>query len=321
MGSGEDQDRPGCNCPPPGLPPYMATFADLMALLLCFFVLLLSFAEMDVIKFQRLAASLAGAFGVQREVVAEQMPAGTSFIAQEFSPGRPDPTPLMSVMQHTDRLPDLTLETQCEADYRPAAEDQAALVGELQEVMQATRSDAADLAAALQAQIARGEVEVEARGRQIIIRIRERGSFVSGSAYLAREYIAVLSQVRDVLAAKPGTIQVQGHTDNVPINTADFRSNWALSAARAVSVAHELLKDGLLAPQRVQVNGFADTRPLSTNDDAAGRAANRRVEIVVNQGLSDDLEKRLSILRDSVPGVYRDLEARYRFELRPSEIF
>jgi chemotaxis protein MotB len=90
-------DKEECECPPEGLPAYMGTFADLMALLMCFFVLLLSFAEMDAIKFKRLAGSMRMAFGVQRVVEADQIPLGTSIIAQEFSPGRTEPTVINTV--------------------------------------------------------------------------------------------------------------------------------------------------------------------------------------------------------------------------------
>ena len=76
---------------------WLATFADLMSLLMCFFVLLLSFSEMDVLKFKRLAGSMRTAFGVQAVVNANAIPKGTSIIAQEFSPGKPDPTPLREI--------------------------------------------------------------------------------------------------------------------------------------------------------------------------------------------------------------------------------
>ena len=94
-------DNEECECPPEGLPAYMSTFADLMALLMCFFVLLLSFAEMDAIKFKRLAGSMRMAFGVQRVVEADQIPLGTSIIAQEFSPGRTEPTVINTVTQQS----------------------------------------------------------------------------------------------------------------------------------------------------------------------------------------------------------------------------
>ncbi|MEM7561516.1 MAG: flagellar motor protein MotB [Pseudomonadota bacterium] len=86
-----------CNCPPceEGLPPWLATFADMMALLMCFFVLLLSFAEMDVLKYKQVAGALKTAFGVQRIVKATEIPKGTSVIAKQYSPGKPtEVTPL-----------------------------------------------------------------------------------------------------------------------------------------------------------------------------------------------------------------------------------
>lgn len=324
----EEHDDQDCDCPPPGLPAYMGTFADLMALLLCFFVLLLSFSEMDAMKFRRLAGSMAQAFGVQNVVRADQVPMGTSIIAQEFSPGRPEPTPLTKVMQRTDSLPELTLETQCAEQHQTQQGDpesdsgtRAQLMSELRRLVEATQNDAADLARALKAQIARGEVEVETRGRQIIIRIREKGSFASGSARLRDDYIDVLRQVRDVLVTKEGAIEIKGHTDDLPINTPRFRSNWELSAARAASVAHELLSGDRMPPQRVQVSGFADTRPLVPNDGPEGRSRNRRVEVVVRQGLNEDLRQDLSTLRSRDPETFKDLESQYQFELKPSEIF
>ncbi len=84
-----------------GLPSYMATFADLMSLLMCFFVLLLSFAEIDALKFKEVVKSMEKAFGVQREIPAHEIPMGTSIIAQEFSPGEPKPTPLNTIQQQT----------------------------------------------------------------------------------------------------------------------------------------------------------------------------------------------------------------------------
>ena len=85
-------DEQECKCPPPGLPAWMGTFADLMSLLMCFFVLLLSFSEMDVLKFKQIAGSMKFAFGVQNRLEVKDIPKGTSVIAQEFRPGRPEPS-------------------------------------------------------------------------------------------------------------------------------------------------------------------------------------------------------------------------------------
>ncbi len=90
-------------CPPceEGLPAYLGTFADLMSLLMCFFVLLLSFSQMDIEKYKQVAGSMKLAFGVQREIKAEDVPKGTSIVAQEFSPGKPEPTVIKEGRQKT----------------------------------------------------------------------------------------------------------------------------------------------------------------------------------------------------------------------------
>ena len=103
-----------CDCPPcdEGLPPWLATFADLMALLMCFFVLLLSFAEMDVLKYKQVAGALKLAFGVQRDVKATEIPKGTSVIAKQYSPGKPtEVTPLEIMREKT------TDDTKTNLDY------------------------------------------------------------------------------------------------------------------------------------------------------------------------------------------------------------
>jgi chemotaxis protein MotB len=318
----------------------MGTFADLMALLMCFFVLLLSFSEMDAMKFKRLAGSMAQAFGVQQRLEVVDSPKGTSVIAQEFSPGRPEPTPINEIFQSTDDLTELSLKVECQEEYEVEAGTEAqeagaqvrddsasleaaqqALQQQLAEMARKTQEDAAEIARSLAPQIARGEVEVEARGRKIIIRIREQGSFASGSAELQDDYVDVLANVRKVIASKPGDIAIQGHTDSLPIRSSRFRSNWDLSAARAASVANELLYGDLINPSRVRVSGFADGQPLAPNTTAAGRARNRRVEVVIQQGLDEDLQEELKVLQEKAPEAYKKLESEYKFNLKPSEIF
>jgi chemotaxis protein MotB len=310
----------------------MATFADLMSLLMCFFVLLLSFSEMDAMKFKRLAGSMAQAFGVQADLNVVEIPKGTSIIAQEFSPGRPEPTPINEIWQSTDDIKEMSLDVQCSNEYDIEQGDEGADAGvklrikqRLEELVKETERHAYELAGALHEQIMSGEVEVEARGRKIIIRIREKGSFLSGSAELRPEYRDVMSEVRSVLALKPGSILVQGHSDNVPINTARFRSNWELSAARAVSVAHELMLGGIVSSARFEVSGKADTQPLVPNTTAENRARNRRVEIIIEQGLADELsaEDKALLQTDDGQDILRELDIapKYLFDLNPEEIF
>lgn len=328
-----DEDEGPCpKCPPEGLPAWMGTFADLMSLLMCFFVLLLSFAEMDAMKFKRLAGSMAQAFGVQNKIDVKDIPKGTSIIAQEFSPGRPEPTPINEIYQRTDDLTELSLEVECAQEYEIEAGTEGnqagvqmpqQIVEQIEKLIKETESDAVDLAKALSEEITNGEVEIETKGRQIILRIREKGSFSSGSARLADRYIPLLQEVRNVLATKDGAIAVQGHTDNIPMRSAKFRSNWELSASRAVSVAEQLFAGDVLNPKRFVVSGYGSTRPLDSNDTSDGRAKNRRVEIVINQGLDDDTKKDLRVLKENDPRLYESLNLNESplFDLKPNEIF
>jgi chemotaxis protein MotB len=133
-----------------------------------------------------------------------------------------------------------------------------------------------------------GKIDIESGNNQVVIRIRERGSFASGQAILDPSLLPLVSQLRYALQEIAGTISVEGHTDNVPIKSPAFDSNWNLSASRALSVARELMSGGELDESRFVVVGHADTRPLRPNDSAESRAANRRVEIVVRGDVNYD---------------------------------
>lgn len=305
----------------PGIPKWLPTFADMMTLLMCFFVLLLTFAEMDVKRYQQIAGSMSAAFGVQREVSADQIPMGTSVIAQEFSPGRPQPTPISEIYQRRDELPPLDAEGAQDGKSAPEVDITEQMKENIQALIRQTEDAAAALAAQLQDEISKGEVEIETRGRTIVLRIRERGSFGSGSADLAPQYRTLMRQTRGLLATQPGAIRIQGHTDDVPIATSRFRSNWELSSARAVSVAEQMLADNILDPRRFTVSGYADTRPLVPNDSIANRARNRRVEIVINQGVEQKVREQLDALKIEDPVYYHSLRIDEQGDIRPEEIF
>jgi len=289
-------DEEECKCPPEGLPDYMGTFADLMALLMCFFVLLLAFSEMDVLKFKQIAGSMKYAFGVQNKVEVKDIPKGTSVIAQEFSPGKPTPTMIEAIMQHTVEITKESLEfdepvekdpEQGEGDFKDKGQGDSSNQGQGEkqaEVSAAAEQLARDIAAMMSEQLDSGQIELLAKDNLVVIRIRESGSFASGSDLIEPGFIGVLSKIGTILKQTEGEIRVAGHTDNLPIETERFRSNWELSGGRAGSVVRELLKDPELARDRFVITGYADTRPLDTNDTAAGRARNRRVEIIIVQG-------------------------------------
>lgn len=114
----------------------------------------------------------------------------------------------------------------------------------------------------------------------VSLRIEERLLFASGAASLSDEGQDVLSTLAGILSSMEGLISVEGHTDNLPIRNNRFPSNWELSAARASAVLRALVSSGFQR-DRLRAIGYADTRPVSDNDSAAGRQANRRVELVV----------------------------------------
>lgn len=123
--------------------------------------------------------------------------------------------------------------------------------------------------------------EIEQRENEIIIRFPDTTAFASGTANLKSVAKPIIDKVGQVLGEVEGQVAIGGHTDDVPISTAQFRSNWDLSSARAVSVVHYLLANTPVDSARVTAQGFADSRPLRPNDSPANRSVNRRVEIAI----------------------------------------
>jgi chemotaxis protein MotB len=414
-----------------GAPAWMATFADMATLLMAFFVLILSFAEMNVPKFKQINGSLKNSFGVQRIIPVVESPKGTSIIAQSFSPAITEPTPLENVKQETtdDRKENPVLKTddgpgskgakeaadkvaqalanevasgqvevttengkvvvivnntpggggagaagaqqggasasgeqaggagaqgaaaggasatgaqaggasaagaasggsaaqntqaggsaaqgqsqggavsQATIDLYAKVAQAQAQVGTPVEVRDATAStkagndsgggvgpaskaqtdnEFARIRKELAKEIEAGKAEVERDGAKIIIRLAEQGSFNSGSADLQPGFTAVLNSVGKSIASSTGRIFIEGHTDNVPVVFNDrFKSNWDLSGARSGAVADYLTARAGVPEGRMSVSGFADTRPIEGNDTAAGRARNRRIEVIIDGG-------------------------------------
>lgn len=218
----------------------MVTFADLMALLFAFMVMMLSFSEVDSDSFRRNAGPMRTAFN---------KPAG--MLPQPGSKG-------VSIMPPVEIGP---LATRPEDSWKDEFLD--------------------TLRDAMSEEIARKMIVIVERDNAVVIRFPDTTAFPSGSDTLRPRALPALDRIAVVLATTEGRILVAGHTDNVPISTAKFRSNWDLSTARAVLVVHRLLANGQVDAARVTAQGFADSRPLAANDSAQNRAANRRVEIAI----------------------------------------
>jgi chemotaxis protein MotB len=123
-------------------------------------------------------------------------------------------------------------------------------------------------------------IEMTTNSRGFVISLPEAGSFPAGSAELSPAAIAVMADLAERLRDVPNAIRVEGHTDDVPISTPQFASNWALSTARATRVVELLIDEGI-DPGRLAVAGYAEHRPRLPNDSPSARARNRRVDIVV----------------------------------------
>lgn len=331
MADDEEDECPEC---PAGLPAWLATFGDLMSLLMCFFVLLLSFAEMDALKFKRLAGELRMAFGVQTVINADDPPKGTSVIAKHFSPSIPEPTPINEIRQKTSDITKSSLEVLCQDAITAQIEAQGntgkqtreivipKLITEKEATPEEVEDKALEIAGELEQEISKGKVELETQGSKIVIRIRENGSFGPGSAYVQDDFLPVLDKIREVLVEVPGRISVEGHTDNTPLGRGGrYQSNWDLSAARAAAVAEQLFIAPEMNEGRFQVIGHAHVRPLADNKTAESRSRNRRVEIIIVKSEEVDLDDEPELDIDGSP-FEEQLDARPEdFELDPDEVF
>jgi len=253
-------DEDECEECEPGAPAWLATFADLMSLLMCFFVLLLSFSEMDLQKYKQVAGSMKMAFGIQRVVKADTIPRGTSVIKQEFSPGKPDPSVMEVMKQRTDD------------DSRAELRIDSPIPEKVKELLDMVEER-------LSKEIADETLEIVLYEDSVMIRVREADAFPSGSAELQPGFEPVLDKLQSLFDESTGRIIVSGHTDNVPISTSNYPSNWVLSAARAASVVHYLSEIRMTDPARIEIRAFADTQPVAGNETPENRAQNRRIEI------------------------------------------
>lgn len=149
-------------------------------------------------------------------------------------------------------------------------------------------SQAADRQQALLRELARtfndltqdGEITLVTRDQGILLDIKDSALFASGTAQPAPQAAAIVDKIAAILANNDNRVIVEGHTDDVPIQTAQFPSNWELSAARAASIVRALQEHGIAA-DRLEASGMADTKPRSANLTAQGRSENRRVSLLV----------------------------------------
>ncbi|MDR2577433.1 MAG: flagellar motor protein MotB [Chitinispirillales bacterium] len=236
-----------------GAPLWMVTWADMVSLLLCFFVMLLALSSMDPAKFNAMANSFHSAFSG----VMEAFP--TVLVTRDIM------IPRMGGDQQNKRMA-----IDAAAKVRRAVENE-------------NLEDA---------------IRVQVTESGIAIKIADPIGFESGSADLRPEVQTVLRNIASIINESPTSlIRVEGHTDNIPISTARFPSNWELSSARALSVVRHMARTGGIDPARLSAIGYGEYRPIVPNTTAENRRTNRRIEIYV------DYVQR----RGSETGLFREL--------------
>jgi chemotaxis protein MotB len=248
-------------------PAWIVTFADLATLLLTFFILLLSFAEMDVEKYRAMANSMSLAFG-SSNVVADDVGGSPITLVESDTVSLPEPT-------ETERDEPEFIDDRAEAEA--STQVQPGVVELTSRLVQE-----------LEAEVSSDRLTINYEPDEVIIRFSEKATFRSGEAAIKPEMIPIIDRVVRVLAGCMGDVVVAGYTDDRPISSDRYRSNWDLSAARAVSVVHQLVLNREVPAERVIAAGRAETHPLVPNDTPENRARNRRVELAIRNPECDD---------------------------------
>lgn len=249
--------------PPEADNSWMLSYLDVLTLLIAFFVLLLAMSEPKTEE-EILQSMVTGTGGADSEDPASSLTPGAG--PDGVLGGGIGVLPQYNAViagDEGDSSPDAVAGGSVDEDNN----DNEERFGELEDSLNSL---------ALQG------VDAEIGREGLTLRIADNLLFASGESELRYDGMILISQLREVLESFDGEISVEGHTDSIPINTVQFPSNWELSSARAISVLRYLEADGIEAA-RMRAIGYADTRPLQSNNSAEGRASNRRVEIVLRE--------------------------------------
>lgn len=277
-----------------GAPGWMTTLADMFMLLLTFFILMLSFSSLDNEKYRAMVASMMEAFNMAAREIPQ--PSGMADPEEVVVPVSPDvPIPLEGAPGAPSR------EQEPREGGGPDTEVQKRAPREDPGVLPGVEQLAGTLISEMEDAVANDQVRVGFDKERVVIRFDEGVTFPVGSAELIPEIRPVVERIVNILSSCEGEIVVTGHTDDRPIISTRYRSNWDLSAARAVSLVHELVLEREIAAENVIAAGRAETRPIASNATVEGRESNRRVEIEVYEpdcetgastsGDIDDLEQ------------------------------
>ncbi len=243
----EEEEAEEHECPE-GSPAWVMTFADLVTLLMVFFILLFAMGSIEDEKWRQIKSSLRDALG-QEEIPEAGVREGLDVIKE-------------------NKLDEATIHAIDEVGAMVAKEVEE-IASEVEEFVFKNK-----LA---------GKVDVSADERGAVITLSDTVMFPPGKSRMTYTGDEIIKQVFDILKQFSYQVKIEGHTDNAPIRTERFPSNWELSAARAAEVARKLVRAGF-NPTQLSIEAFAQYRPKVPNDSREGRATNRRIEIVYQRG-------------------------------------
>jgi Flagellar motor protein len=263
---------------------WLLTYSDLITLLMIFFVVLYSMSKVDAQKFQAVAESLSKALGggTPSKVELSTSPVGPSL----FQTGTPSST---ATVPGKGKNPNNTTNTDPATNNANNTPGQGNTEEEKMSIDNIkAKLDKFAVDNGIQSTLV---TSIEERG--LVVSIQETLLFESGSATITAQARSILEKVSTVLASAPNQIKVEGHTDNLPINTSQFPSNWELSVIRATNVVQILQHDGI-TPDRLSATGYGEYRPIASNDTDAGRSKNRRIDLIILRSKYDVTEPGLA---------------------------
>lgn len=240
---------------------WMVSYADFITLLFAFFVVMYSISQVNEGKYRTLSESLGDAFSNKEE--QKQTPTALG----------PDVIDIGSPKTVIQPIP-LDNPTTNELEKRRELSDE--ILKERRQLADASEQ----LSQVLSPLINDNLVSVKKHDYWIELEMNSELLFLSGEAELSSKIVPVLKKIAEVIAPLPNMINIEGHTDNIPIDNLKFRSNWDLSSARATSVVHELVKEGI-NPLRLSAVGYGEFHPIADNKTEQGRFKNRRVMLVL----------------------------------------
>jgi chemotaxis protein MotB len=259
---------------------WIVSYADFITLLFAFFVVMYSISSINEGKYRVLSQTLIDAFQDPRRSL-EPIQIGELTRGQGEAAGKANNAVIEMPAQGRDDEDTASIQDS-KAGVSAETDSEEQRLGYLSAVIENMLAD----------YVEQELVEVRHSDNRVMVDMKDKMLFPSGSAQLSGTAVQVLRDISRILTSLPNQIQVEGNTDNRPIHTEEFPSNWELSAARAASVVHLMTRMGV-GPSRLSAIGYGEYRPVASNDNEAGRQKNRRVTLVVLGRDSSEPETRI----------------------------